>query len=105
MPRAPRGVRKSRGKSPTEYPDVGVYQLEGRRALSIRSTKYRPDQHAGTVGLLLMRSYALTGNIRHYDAVIKALEARGLKVIPAFAAGLDARPAVGASSWSMTNPL
>jgi magnesium chelatase subunit H len=28
----------------------------------------------------------------HYDGVIRALEARGLNVIPAFAGGLDARP-------------
>jgi magnesium chelatase subunit H len=43
-----------------------------------------------------MRSYALSGNSAHYDAVIEALESRGLKVIPAFASGLDARPAVHA---------
>lgn len=47
----------------------------------------------GTVGLLLMRSYLLAGNTAHYDGVITALEARGLRVIPAFAAGLmRARP-------------
>ena len=31
---------------------------------------------------------------RHYDGVIAALEARGLRVIPAFATGLDSRPAI-----------
>ncbi|MGL1530603.1 cobaltochelatase subunit CobN, partial [Vibrio parahaemolyticus] len=30
----------------------------------------------------------------HYDGVIAALEAQGLRVIPAFASGLDARPAI-----------
>ncbi|MFN5701368.1 MAG: cobaltochelatase subunit CobN, partial [Betaproteobacteria bacterium] len=50
----------------------------------------------GTVGLLLMRSYLLAGTTAHYDGVITALEARGLRVIPAFAAGLDARPAIEA---------
>ena len=80
---------------PIEYPDVGVYQLEGRqRIVDSIDDLVTPDQHAGTVGLLLMRSYALAGNTLHYDAVIKALQARGLRVIPAFAAGLDARPAV-----------
>ena len=80
---------------PIEYPDVGVYQLEGRQRIvdSIEAISAL-DNQTGTVGLLLMRSYALAGNTRHYDAVIQALEARGLKVIPAFAAGLDARPAV-----------
>ena len=41
-----------------------------------------------------MRSYLLAGNAAHYDGVIAALEARGLRVIPAFASGLDARPAI-----------
>ena len=41
-----------------------------------------------------MRSYVLAGNAGHYDGMIAALEARGLKVIPVFATGLDARPAI-----------
>jgi magnesium chelatase subunit H len=41
-----------------------------------------------------MRSYVLAGNAAHYDGVIAALEARGLRVVPAFASGLDARPAI-----------
>jgi magnesium chelatase subunit H len=46
------------------------------------------------VGVLVMRSYLLAGNSAHYDGVITALEARGLRVVPAFASGLDARPAI-----------
>ncbi|MEQ9609200.1 MAG: cobaltochelatase subunit CobN, partial [Kiloniellaceae bacterium] len=46
------------------------------------------------VGLLLMRSYVLAGDTGHYDGVIAALEARGLEVVPAFASGLDSRPAI-----------
>ncbi|MEY4258846.1 MAG: magnesium chelatase, subunit, partial [Pseudomonadota bacterium] len=33
-------------------------------------------------------------NAGHYDGVIAALEARGLRVVPCFAAGLDSRPAI-----------
>ncbi|MFM7227553.1 MAG: magnesium chelatase subunit H, partial [Betaproteobacteria bacterium] len=33
-------------------------------------------------------------NARHYDGVIASLEARGFTVLPAYASGLDARPAV-----------
>ena len=47
-----------------------------------------------TVGVLLMRSYVLAGNTAHYDAVIRALEARGHRVLPAYAAGLDNTPPV-----------
>jgi magnesium chelatase subunit H len=52
------------------------------------------SQTKGRIGLLLMRSYVLAGNTRHYDAVIAELEALGYEVIPAFASGLDARPAI-----------
>ena len=55
---------------------------------------YSQLKSRGTVGLLLMRSYVLSGDTAHYDQVIQSLEAKGLEVIPAFAAGLDARPAI-----------
>ncbi len=48
----------------------------------------------GRIGVLVLRSYPLAGNTAHYDGVIAALEARGLEVVPAFASGLDARPAI-----------
>ena len=50
--------------------------------------------NAGTVGLVLLRAYVLANNARHYDGMIAALEARGLNVVPVFASGLDARPAM-----------
>jgi magnesium chelatase subunit H len=98
------GPRKSlRGsvkvQAPVDYPEVGVYhpRMTGR---------FSEDTHAlplpqgipvkGTVGVLLLRSYLLSGNAGHYDGVIAALEAKGLRVIPAFAAGLDSRPAIDA---------
>jgi magnesium chelatase subunit H len=80
---------------PKEYPENGVYHpaIPGRVAESVDKLPPRPDAKA-TVGLLIMRSYVLAGNTGHYDGMIAALEARGLRVIPAFAAGLDARPAI-----------
>ena len=42
----------------------------------------------------MLRSYVLSNDTAHYDEVIRVCEKRGLKVIPAFAGGLDARPAV-----------
>jgi magnesium chelatase subunit H len=98
------GPRKSlrgsvKAQAPVDYPEVGVYhpRMTGR---------FSEDTHAlplpqgipvkGTVGVLLLRSYLLSGNAGHYDGVIAALEAQGLRVIPAFAAGLDSRPAIDA---------
>ena len=89
---------------PVDYPEVGVYHPRMAGRLSEEASNLplppalagatRPAPARGTVGLLLLRSYLLGGNARHYDGVITALEARGLKVVPAFAAGLDSRPAI-----------
>jgi magnesium chelatase subunit H len=91
--RALRGALKP--KPPIEYPDVGVYHPRltdriGESAAALPKSKGA----RGTVGLLLMRSYLIAGNTGHYDGVIEALEARGLNVVPAFATGLDTRPAI-----------
>jgi magnesium chelatase subunit H len=82
-------------KPPIEYPDVGVYHPRLKDGIG-ESVAALPKSRgaSGTVGLLLMRSYLLAGNTKHYEGVIEALEARGLNVIPAFATGLDTRPAI-----------
>ncbi|MEO8333557.1 MAG: magnesium chelatase subunit H [bacterium] len=79
---------------PVEYPDTGLYHpdLADRIATDLAALPGAPD--APRVGLLVMRSYVLAGNTAHYDAVIRALEARGLVPVPAFASGLDNRPAI-----------
>ena len=104
-------------KAPQDYPEVGVYhpKLPGRIAESadklFAAGTQAPAKLIGlgfassrraapapkdmpTVGLLVMRSYVLANNAGHYDGVIAALEAKGLRTIPAFATGLDARPAI-----------
>ncbi len=92
-----RGLRDAvRAKPPAEYPDVGLYhpRIPARITDSLGRLPAADKDSRGTVGVLLMRSYLLAGNSNHYDGVIAALEARGLQVIPAFASGLDARPAI-----------
>ncbi len=88
------------GAMAAEHPDVGVYHpdlsghvTEDAGALPT-GTRDTARGTTGTIGLLLMRSYVLAGNTAHYDAVIRALEARGLRVVAAFSAGLDGRPAI-----------
>ncbi|MBL3704336.1 magnesium chelatase subunit H [Sulfitobacter sp. BDSS02] len=81
--------------APVEYPEAGLYHPD----LPTRITTCERDLPAlgktqGTVGLLLMRSYVLSGDTAHYDMVIRRMEAAGLRVIPAFAGGLDGRPAI-----------
>ena len=81
---------------PITYPDVGLYHPKSKKRISesIEDLPTFATPGKGKVGVLLMRSYVLSGDAGHYDGVIAALEARGLDAVPAFAAGLDARPAV-----------
>jgi magnesium chelatase subunit H len=51
----------------------------------------RPARHGRPAAHALVPAGRQRG---HYDGVITALEARGLRVIPAFATGLDSRPAI-----------
>jgi magnesium chelatase subunit H len=89
------GARPLRVAPPAEYPESGVYHPELPGIGIAEDAARLPAGGArGTVGLLLMRSYLLPGNTAHYDAVIRALEARGVRTVPVFAAGLDARPAI-----------
>jgi magnesium chelatase subunit H len=91
--RALRGTLKV--QPPTEYPEIGLYHPRMKGRIGERADALpRPDAVHGTVGVLLLRSYPLAGNAAHYDGVIAELEARGLRVIPAFTSGLDSRPAV-----------
>jgi magnesium chelatase subunit H len=93
----PRAVLRGtvQAQLPAEYPEVGVYHPRMKGRIGEQLSELPRATHAkGTVGLLVMRSYVLAGNSQHYDGVIAALEARGLRVIPAFSSGLDARPAV-----------
>lgn len=90
------GGRRLEAPPPVEYPETGVYHpaIRGHRMSTEFLHLPRRSDPRGRVGLLLMRSYLLAGNTRHYDAVIEAMEGRGLEVIPIFASGLDARPAI-----------
>lgn len=82
---------------PQQYPEVGLWHpdLAGRGIIDdIAGLPRVRSADAGTVGVLVGRSYLLAGNVAHYAAVVRALESRGLRVVPAFASALDARPAI-----------
>ena len=80
--------------APVQYPDVGLYHPRAKGRIVERLDALPRAGSAGTVGVLVMRSYLLAANAAHYDGVIEALEAKGLTVVPAFASGLDQRPAI-----------
>jgi magnesium chelatase subunit H len=91
--------------APAAYPELGLYHPRAPGRITERLDDLpSPERVRGTVGILVMRSYVLAGNTAHYDGVIDALEARGLRVIPAFATGLDSRPAVKKFFFSRGEP-
>ncbi|RVW16470.1 Magnesium-chelatase subunit ChlH, chloroplastic [Vitis vinifera] len=73
--------------APCMYDDVKEYlNWYGTRRDANEKLK---GPNAPVIGLVLQRSHIVTGDESHYVAVIMELEARGAKVIPIFAGGLD----------------
>ncbi len=60
-----------------------------------QSTKVNGDplDAASTIGLLLMRPQIVSNSRKHYDTLIRAIEAEGLSVIPAISTLMDNREA------------
>ncbi len=88
--------RGAKAAAPIEYPDVGLYHpdLPGHHIVTDLADLPGPVTPVATIGVLMLRSYVLASDCAHYDAVIRTFEARGMRVIPAFAGGLDGRPAI-----------
>ncbi|MDA8585538.1 cobaltochelatase subunit CobN [Rhodobacteraceae bacterium] len=89
-----RGVQAD---APVEYPEVGLYHPDLPDHHIATDLADLPIKGIGpTIGLVMLRSYILASDTAHYDHVIRSFEAQGMRVIPAFAGGLDARPAIDA---------
>ncbi|MEO0328202.1 MAG: magnesium chelatase subunit H [Pseudomonadota bacterium] len=89
------GLGRIMVEAPADYPETGVYHPKINGGVSSTVTDLPTTKNArGTVGLLLLRSYILSGDTGHYDGVIAEFENRGMNVIPVFCNGLDMRPAV-----------
>ncbi len=94
-------------KAPTDYPDTGIYHPALKNSVTTDLNDLPMKAGAkGTVGLLLLRSYILSGDTGHYDGAIAEFEAQGLNVVPVFCNGLDMRPAIDAflSGNDIQNP-
>ncbi|MEJ6393262.1 magnesium chelatase subunit H [Gymnodinialimonas sp. 2305UL16-5] len=88
--------RGAEAAAPIDYPDVGLYHpdLPGHHITTDAADLPQPSAPVATVGLLMMRSYILASDTAHYDAVIRQMQSAGIAVLPAFAGGLDGRPAI-----------
>eukprot|EP01018_Ginkgo_biloba_P038819 Gb_06427 [translate_table: standard] len=73
--------------APCMYDDVKEY-LNWYGTRKDANEKLR-DPNAPVIGIVLQRSHIVTGDDSHYVAVVMELEAKGAKVVPIFAGGLD----------------
>ena len=61
--------------APVDYPDVGLYHPDLPGRITTEATDLPgPAGATLTVGLLMMRSYVLSSDTAHYDAVIRRFE-------------------------------
>jgi magnesium chelatase subunit H len=98
--------RGTHADDPIVYPDVGLYHPDLPDLHMTTDLADLPTSDATTtVGILLLRSYILSGDTAHYDHVIRQFEARGMRVIAAFAGGLDGRPAIEAYHMGRADAL
>jgi magnesium chelatase subunit H len=83
---------------PVTFPDLGIWHptaptmyTDLKEYLNWYDTrkdmKFAKD--APVIGVVLQRSHLVTGDDGHYAGMVMELEARGAKVVPVFAGGLD----------------
>src|SRR5687767_335418 len=79
--------RKLRVTEPENMPAVAVYHPRAEVLFesfeAYRKWYKHPLDPKSTIGLLLMRPQVVSKTTKHYDALISAIEAEGLGVIPA----------------------
>ena len=91
-------LKRVRVEAPQQAPSVAIYhpdasQLFESFALYQKWYKKSLDPRS-TIGLLLMRPQVISKTTKHYDALIRSIEAEGLSVVPAIATLMDNREAV-----------
>ncbi|HZE69039.1 MAG TPA: cobaltochelatase subunit CobN, partial [Pyrinomonadaceae bacterium] len=102
-------LRKLKVETPQAMPSVAIYHpdapnlfetFEKYQRWYLARTKKSNGHGPGlsldpgeTIGLLLMRPQVVSRTTRHYDALIRAIEAQGMSVIPATSTLMDNREA------------
>lgn len=93
---------KIKVKEPVVYPRLALFHpdadgrtFETRAEFDQWRGKAKPGSASKPrVGMIVMRSFYLTENMKHINALIRALEKQGIEAVPAYAGGLDFRPTI-----------
>jgi magnesium chelatase subunit H len=89
-------------EAPQQVPSVAIYHPDALKLFETfesyekwyTAKKKRALDPQSTIGLLLMRPQVISKTTKHYDTLIKSIEAEDLSVIPAIATLMDNREAV-----------
>jgi len=91
-------LKKIRVRKPEQMLSVAIYHPNAQKLFQTfaeyQNWYRKPLNPDTTIGLLLMRPQVVSKTTKHYDALINAIEAEGLNVIPAIATLMDNREAV-----------
>jgi magnesium chelatase subunit H len=96
---------------PQQVPSVAVYHPDAPQLFETFEAyqkwyvakKKQPLDPKSTIGLLLMRPQVISKTTKHYDELIRSIEAEGLSVVPAMATLMDNREAVAKFLINETN--
>src|SRR5205807_188141 len=77
------------------FADYARWYKKRRSKFEAQGAKIGPEplEPESTIGLLLMRPQIVSNARKHYDGLIRAIEAEGLSVIPAISTLMDNREA------------
>jgi magnesium chelatase subunit H len=91
-------LKRIKLSEPQQVPSVAIYHPDAPQLFETfagyQKWYRRPLDPQSTLGLLLMRPQVVSKTTKHYDALIRSIEAEGLLVIPAIATLMDNREAV-----------
>jgi magnesium chelatase subunit H len=96
------GVKSIKIEAPQQAPSVAIYHPDAQKLFETfdayqkwyATKKQQPLDPQSTIGLLLMRPQVISKTTKHYDALIRSIEAEGLSVVPTIATLMDNRQAV-----------
>ena len=94
-------LKRLKLRAPQQVPSVAIYHPDAPQLFETfaeyqkwyEQRKRALDPQA-TLGLLLMRPQVVSKTTKHYDTLIRSIEAEGLSVVPAIATLMDNREAV-----------
>jgi cobaltochelatase CobN len=85
-------------EAPVELPEHGIYHPALGEPASLESWRRLRPVDAPVVGIAFYRAHRMSGNLRFIDALIAALERKGLKALPVYTSSLRALSPTGKSA-------